>query len=111
MTGGALSCGVSSTAGAVSLCGGAVGSDVCPDAAGDAVCPVSAGVSFGDAAAGAVFCVCAEVAVFAGAIDFAEESEPLPVGSPAFQLSDAGTLKEIDLPSVEATIVPASSVR
>lgn len=45
--------------------------------------------------------------VFPPALLFVE----LPVGSPAFQVSEAGTLKEISFPSAVAMMVPSSSVR
>ena len=110
MAAGALSCGFSSTAGAVSFCGFGVVSADWSDDAGDVLCPALEVVSFCDAAAGAVFFVCYDAA-FVPAAAFVEAVVLPPVGSPAFQLSEAGTLKEIDLPSVDAMIVPAASVR
>ena len=50
----------------------------------------------------------------AGVLDAAAEEAGLPelaVASPAFQVSEAGTLKVLVLPSVEAMMVPSSSVR
>ncbi len=105
MAGGVLSCGFSSTAGAVSFCGGVAG-------AVDGSLAAGAAVGFAcDDADGVVTGGLAEADVLGLAAASAEELALLPVGSPAFQLSEAGTLKETDLPSVEATIVPASSVR
>ena len=42
--------------------------------------------------------------------DGASQTEPLPFGSPAFHVSDAGTLNVTFFPSDTATIVPSSSV-
>lgn len=106
-----LSCGFSSTAGAVSFCGGVAGAADGSLTAGAAACPASAAGVVCDDAAGVVVWGLAEADVLGLAAAFVEELALLPVGSPAFQLSEAGTLKETDLPSVEATIVPASSVR
>lgn len=62
---------------------------------------------FDDEVEGVVVLDAAFVVDFAKVLFFAE----LPVGSPAFQVSEAGTLKEMVFPSEVAMIVPSSSVR
>lgn len=110
-TAGVLSSGCEAGAGVSAAGFSAAGALVSGCAAGAVVSAAGffvAELLFFDGAAGVAAPLDADFVVdFAKVLLFAE----LPVGSPAFQVSEAGTLKEMVFPSEVAMIVPSSSVR